>query len=177
VNREAFQEFYEETAAALRAYLRMTCKHWALADDLMQETYLRMLRQKLRALEVGRRKAYLYKTAHSVLADHYRARRREEHWNAQQSMAGSTEHCELSNFVGGDCGAASNRFDLPIDMQSAFEALKAKQQTLLWLAYVEGFNHDEIAEVIGVNSASVRVLLSRARATLAAPKRRGSPNG
>jgi RNA polymerase sigma factor (sigma-70 family) len=52
-------------------------------------------------------------------------------------------------------------------MQRIFETLKTRQQTLLWLAYVEGFRHDEIAEVMDLNSRSVRVLLSRARAELA----------
>ena len=58
--------------------------------------------------------------------------------------------------------------ELPVDMQRVFETLKPRQQHLLWLAYVEGFNHDEIAEVIGVKANSVRVLLSRARSELAA---------
>jgi DNA-directed RNA polymerase specialized sigma24 family protein len=39
---------------------------------------------------------------------------------------------------------------------------------LLWLAYVEGFDHREIAAAKGVAEKSVRVLLFRARKALAA---------
>lgn len=166
MDRETFHRFYEETASALRAYLRMTCRNRALADDLMQETYLRMLRQQLREVDAASRRAYLYKTAHSVLIDHYRARR-EARWTEQSSSQGGIECTDFENAIELE-RSVLDQLELPIDMQRVFDTLKAKQQTLLWLAYVEGFKHDEIAEVIGVNASSVRVLLSRARAELAA---------
>jgi RNA polymerase sigma factor (sigma-70 family) len=49
-----------------------------------------------------------------------------------------------------------------------FRTLNARQQALLWLAYVEGFHHSEIAESLGIKEDSVRVVLSRARRQLAA---------
>lgn len=39
---------------------------------------------------------------------------------------------------------------------------------MLWLAHVEGRDHREIAEMIGVGHASVKVLLFRARRKLSA---------
>ena len=146
----------------------MSCRNSTLADDLMQETYLRMLRQRLQELNAAQRKAYLYKTARSVLADHYRARQREGRWNGQQSSRRATAYADADNLVALERCSELDELELPIDMQAVFDALNERQQTLLWLAYVEGFKHDEIAEVIGVNARSVRVLLSRARAELAA---------
>ena len=35
------------------------------------------------------------------------------------------------------------------------------------LAYVEGLRHDELAQTLGVKTGSVRVMLFRAKATLA----------
>lgn len=46
--------------------------------------------------------------------------------------------------------------------------LSARDGQLLWLAYVEGFSHREIAPLIGVQENSVRVLLLRARERVAA---------
>jgi RNA polymerase sigma-70 factor (ECF subfamily) len=159
VDRATFQHFYEETASALRAYLRLTCRDAALADDLLQESYLRLLRRRMPELNAPQLKSYLYKTAQSALADHYRARQRET--RGQE---------ELASLVGTESDGAGNviEFGDRPDVQRVFETLKPKQQSLLWLAYVEGFKHDEIAEVIGVNAGSVKVLLSRARAELAA---------
>ncbi len=41
--------------------------------------------------------------------------------------------------------------------------LDLRQQTLLWLAYVESFRHREIAQMLDLAEKSVRVLLLRAR--------------
>ena len=50
-----------------------------------------------------------------------------------------------------------------IDVRRAFEALGARDRELLWLAYVVGLSHREIAKVARVGESSVRVLLYRAR--------------
>ena len=42
-------------------------------------------------------------------------------------------------------------------------ALKPMERQLLWLAYVEGLDHAEIASATGLNRLSVRTLLFRAR--------------
>jgi len=42
-------------------------------------------------------------------------------------------------------------------------ALKPRERELLWLAYVEGMNHAEIAGATGLRVLSVRLLLFRAR--------------
>jgi RNA polymerase sigma-70 factor (ECF subfamily) len=59
------------------------------------------------------------------------------------------------------------------DMTRAFRQLKPEHRSLLWLAYVEGFDHREIAAARGVQEKSVRVLLFRARQALAAILGRG----
>jgi RNA polymerase sigma-70 factor (ECF subfamily) len=48
-----------------------------------------------------------------------------------------------------------------------FAQLKTQEQSLLWLAYVEGFNHREIASALQLREKSIRVLLFRARKRLA----------
>jgi RNA polymerase sigma factor (sigma-70 family) len=168
VDRQTFHGFYEQTASALRAYLRFTCGNRTLADDLMQESYLRMLRRHLPELDGAQRIAYLYKTARSVLADHYRARRREARWRDEYSSPGATGCTEVEGTVRFEDLPAADAFELPFDMQRVFDTLSGRQQNLLWLAYVEGFRHEEIAEIIGVTTSSVKVLLSRARTELAA---------
>jgi RNA polymerase sigma-70 factor (ECF subfamily) len=50
---------------------------------------------------------------------------------------------------------------------SVFGSLKPQEQSLLWLAYVEGFDHREIASALQLKEGSIRVLLFRARKKLA----------
>ena len=57
--------------------------------------------------------------------------------------------------------------EMRTDMRMAFERLKSRERQLLWLAYVEGANHQEIAHSTGLRAGSVKLLLFRARRRLA----------
>jgi len=45
--------------------------------------------------------------------------------------------------------------------------LKPRERQLLWLAYVEGMSHHEIAAALNLKSGSIRPLLFRARRRMA----------
>ena len=151
VDEITFQVLYERMASPLRSYLRMLCRDSALADDLLQETFLRFLRAKVPGLEDHQVKTYLYKTATSVANDHWRSaqreRRKTEAWLPEREVPGTPE--------------------LSRDMERLFKTLDSRQQSLLWLAYVEGFSHSEIAALLGLKEQSVKVVLLRARRQLA----------
>ena len=120
----------------------------------MQEAYLRLLRAKWKDRKdanIHQLRAYLYKTALSLIADHGRRLARQRKWR------------ELAPKQEADCPQP----ELGIDMQRLFERLAPKQQTLLWLAYVEGASHREIASALGVRESGVRVALFRARGKMA----------
>ncbi len=55
-----------------------------------------------------------------------------------------------------------------MDIAKTFGVLRPMERQLMWLAYVEGATHREIAAALGLREGSVRVLLSRARAKMAA---------
>jgi RNA polymerase sigma-70 factor (ECF subfamily) len=52
-------------------------------------------------------------------------------------------------------------------MARTFRELKPQERVLLWLAHVEGTEHREIAQTLGLKAASVPVMLFRARRKLA----------
>ena len=58
---------------------------------------------------------------------------------------------------------AGEAIDLRHDMDEAFARLSPQQRSLLWLAHVEGYRHDEIAEMLDLREKSIKVLLFRAR--------------
>jgi RNA polymerase sigma-70 factor (ECF subfamily) len=55
------------------------------------------------------------------------------------------------------------RFESSIDVRAMLQYLKPRERELLWLAYVEGMDHAEIAAATGLGRLSVRTLLFRAR--------------
>ena len=58
----------------------MMCNDAAVADDLLQETFYRFLRSGPSGLNEFQMKAYLYKTAISLVSDHWRTLNRQRSW-------------------------------------------------------------------------------------------------
>jgi RNA polymerase sigma-70 factor (ECF subfamily) len=151
VDEIAFGRFYERTAPALRSYLRTLTRDATLADDLLQESFLRFLRMRESEMNEFQMKSYLYKTATSVAIDYWRAHAHER--RSQPDMAALS-------------GPAPNS-DLCHDLERVFDRLEPRQRAMLWLAYVEELRHREIAELLGIKEKSVKVVLLRARRRLA----------
>jgi RNA polymerase sigma-70 factor (ECF subfamily) len=150
MDEENFRLFYNRTARPLRAYLAATLHDRSLADDLMQETFLRFLQADLPAsMEEDHRKNYLFRIATNLMRDHFRAAHRRH-------PDGSPSQPRLD-----ECIAQKN------DLRRIMERLKPRERELLWLAYVEQFSHHEIALMIGAKSQSIRSMLARARESFA----------
>ena len=149
MEEDAFRRFYLEVGPALRGYIRKTCGNAALADDLLQEAFYRFLRADLPRMDPPQMKAYLFKTATSLLIDHWRREKREKYWKSiwNPLTLRSDERSE--------------------DLPQTLSKLRPVDRALLWLAYVEGFDHSEIAAALRLKDKSVRVLLFRARKKLA----------
>jgi RNA polymerase sigma-70 factor (ECF subfamily) len=152
-----FCEFYEQTARHLRAYVRSMVFDQALVDDLLQESYFRLLKAGLPAsMDMVYRKNYLYRIATNLVRDNRRAPRLEQ-LSDERGLAASDEP-----------------FGKAQDVKRAFGRLKPKERELLWMAYVERFSHKEIAAVFHGKAASIRPMLARARGKFAdLLKRRG----
>ena len=83
MDEAAFLDLYEEAAPKLWSFIRRTSGDAALTDDIFQETFYRFLRARLPILERRQMKAYLYRTALSLLSDHWRRLKRERRWSLE----------------------------------------------------------------------------------------------
>jgi RNA polymerase sigma-70 factor (ECF subfamily) len=149
----AFAAWYETTFPALWAYVVKSVGDRTTADDIAQEAFVRLLQTDTSGLNASQAKAYLYRIATNLMHDHWRRSGREVRDDeAALAVADGTQ---------GD-GAA-----IRLDVAEAFDQLGPKERMLLWLAYVEGYGHRDIAGMMELREKSVRVLLFRARHRLA----------
>ena len=74
MDEDAFRAFYDRTARQAWAYLYRATGDAALADDLLQETYYRLLRGRAVFDSEEHRVHYLFRIAANLLADTYRRR-------------------------------------------------------------------------------------------------------
>lgn len=160
LDEDGFEAFYRRTASGLWRYLCRITGDPAQADDVAQDAYLRFLARPGRRTDERGRRAYLYQIATNLCRDRWRRARRE-----QGFLAGRLAELRAR---GRDALCAPGRDgDLAQDLGTAMTSLKPRERALVWLAYVEGHRHQEIAEILGVRPGSVRVLLHRARHKLA----------
>jgi RNA polymerase sigma-70 factor (ECF subfamily) len=157
MTEEAFRAFYERTARPLWAYLARTTGEPHTADDLLQESYYRLLRSTVIFDDETHRKNYLFRIATNLLRDRHRRPGREVALpddDAEQPLASESTSPEAR---------AEGR-----DVTRALGALKPRDRQLLWLAYAQGMSHAEISGALGVRTGSVKQLLYRARTRLSA---------
>jgi RNA polymerase sigma-70 factor (ECF subfamily) len=95
--------------------------------------------------------SYLYRIATNLVYDRWRSMRRETEWEQVTRVE----------------QMPPEPVGLKRDVEQALARLSPRERALVWLAYVEGYPHKDIARVLEVKDKSVRVLLFRARRKLA----------
>ena len=144
---QALGEFYEKHARGVWAYAYRVIGNAADADDIVQEAFLRLFKAERLPDGDEELRRYVFRVAGNLIADKWRRRARDERAMFPAPESGPTEGRDL-------------------DVVRIFSELKPRERALLWLAYVEGDSHADIAASLRVGRDSVKVLLSRARARL-----------
>lgn len=150
MDESSFRALYEQTSTPLLRYLISILRTSDAAEDLLQETYCRFLTARLPPMDERQTHNYLFRIATNLLHDRWR--RLPEDFPFVDSIEISTPTPHLERRLG---------------VRQAFSRLKPRERQLLWLAYIEGSSHQEIAETTGLRSGSIRLLLFRARHKLA----------
>lgn len=158
MDEDAFRAFYDRTAGALWGYLSRISGDRQVADDLLQESYYRLLKASVTFASEAHRRNYLYRIATNLVRDARRSPR--PLFDAGFDMA--------------TMAAPQSPVDVEgrADVRRAFTQLKPRERALLWLAYAQGSSHSEIAGVLGLKTGSIKLLLFRARRRLAATLQR-----
>jgi RNA polymerase sigma-70 factor (ECF subfamily) len=152
LDEDAFQAIYDRTARPLWSYLLRVGGRRDIADDLLQETYCRFLARSPRnrqAMSEAETRSYLFRIATNLQRDRWR---RGEHAVAD----------DIEEPVGEISSREPDQARC-MDVRRAMQKLRPRERQLLWLAYVEGMSHEELAAATGLSSLSIRLLLSRAR--------------
>jgi len=144
VNETSFNALYEALAAPLWKYVARVSRRHDIADDVLQESFFRFLKSKRTDLNAAEARLYLFRIATNLLNDRWR--RGDDTFAAETTEA-----------------VSENNPDVAIDATRMLQGLKPRSSQLLWLAFVEGMSHSEIAKATGLNTMSVRVLLARAK--------------
>jgi RNA polymerase sigma-70 factor (ECF subfamily) len=153
----AFRALWDRHGAPLHRFILRQVRRPTVAQELLQETFLRAYRGAGRYQPRAAVSAWLFRIAANLCANH--------------TEAASSRHELLSEpperaDPGPGPAEQLQQAELSAAVEAALAALPAQQRTAVQLARFEELSYAEIAEILGVSVAAVDGLLQRARQTL-----------
>ena len=157
-DRNALEELYLLHFDRIYSYLHMSVGNRHDAEDLTTQTFLRMLEsiQKFK-WQAAPFSAWLFRIAHNLAMDHFRANRR---WQPEE---------DVPEAPGSEEPSAEFAAMQSIGRQSMFELidqLSSEQQQVLTLKFVFNFANAEVATILGKTEGAIKSLQHRALASL-----------
>ncbi|BCS94411.1 RNA polymerase sigma factor [Desulfoluna limicola] len=150
----AFRELVERHQTGLYSFALRFCGVKEESEDAVQETFLRLFRNRSRFDTSGSMKAYLYKVCRNLLIDAARKRRPEPLDDSLEIAPGPSAYDSLSHKEGLN------------SLSRALDSLPENQRTAMVLRHTEELAYAEISEVMGLSLSAVESLLVRGRRTL-----------
>jgi RNA polymerase sigma-70 factor (ECF subfamily) len=157
-DREALEELYLIHFDRIYSYLHMSVGNRHDAEDLTTQTFLRMLesikRFRWRSAPFS---AWLFRIAHNLAMDHFRASRR---WQPEEDVPeppGDEEpsaEAQALQAIGRE------------SMLELIEGLSQEQQQVLTLKFVFNFPNAEVATILGKTEGAIKSLQHRALVSL-----------
>ena len=157
-DREALEELYLIHFDRIYSYLHVSVGNRHDAEDLTTQTFLKML-EKIGSFrwQSAPFSAWLFRIAHNLAMDHFRASRR---WQPEEEVPeppGETEpSAELAAFQ--SIGRQS--------MLELIEDLSQEQRQVLTLKFVFNLPNGEVATILGKTEGAIKSLQHRALVSL-----------
>jgi RNA polymerase sigma-70 factor (ECF subfamily) len=154
-SRRSFEELARRYKRRLFVYLRPRLGSDQDAEDMVQETFLKLFRNIRNYDPAFRFSTWLYTSASRLAISSYRKKKL-----AARSL-GAEAAGDLADPAVGAAGEADSA-----GLWDAARTLGGYQYRVLWLRYGEDMNVEEIAGALGKSRLAVRLLLHRARTNL-----------
>jgi RNA polymerase sigma-70 factor (ECF subfamily) len=172
--REDDSAAFERLVSQYQRRLLTVLQHWLgnrdLAEDLVQEVFLRVFRARKNYEPTARFSTWIFTIAHNVARNARRtlARRREVHM--QQQTTESQELATLEELAKAASGMMPTRQldkrEMSDVVNMAIGLLNERQRMAVLLCKFEGMSYVDIADTMGMTPSAVKSLLSRARGNL-----------
>ena len=146
---------YEQHRDAIYGFLRRATRDAEVAEDLLQETFARLLIAYRAGREPDQLQPWLYRVASNLVTS--RGRRL---WTVTRWLAGQRRDDHLASAASPEASAI--RREWSSEVADALGTLSEESRTALLLA-AQGFVGREISDAIGRTEAATRTLMCRAR--------------
>lgn len=165
-DRDALEELYLLHFDRIYSYLHMSVGNRYDAEDLTTQTFVKMLESIGRfRWQAAPFSAWLFRIAHNLAMDHFRASRR---WQPEE---------DVPEPPGSEEASAEDQAMHVLGRQSMVELidkLSPEQQQVLTLKFVFNFPNAEVATILGKTEGAIKSLQHRALVSLEKQLARGA---
>jgi len=147
------ERLWKDLSDRLRSFLRRRVSDEQTAEDLLQETFVRIHRRLDGVRDTERIDSWVFQIARNLLADHYRAKSRETQKLADDIGDEVEEQGNLNELVAGWLPEMIRQ--LPETYRDALE-----------LYELEGLSQQEIADRLGISLSGAKSRVQRGRTKL-----------
>ncbi len=127
------------------------------AQDIVQETFLRLWTHREKLSEVINAEAYCVRMVRNVFVDMHRVKK-------LKIAAIDGEVVRVAD--ADDVGQGMEQRQMADVAKQMIDKLPEQQRKIIMMKDVEDYSYDEIAEATGMNGSTIRTTLSRARKTV-----------
>lgn len=152
---EALEQIYRAYEGLVYTLARRLCRSAEDAEDALQDTFLEVCRSigGFRGTEPGMLTAWVKRVAASKALMRLRRERYRETDELEEELV------ESAGMRGADVA-------LQMDLETVLGRLSDRARTVVWLHDVEGYTHEDIAELMGMTVSFSKSQLARAHARL-----------
>lgn len=168
-DRSAFGLLVDRYKDSMVNYLTRMTDSRAQAEEMAQETFLRLYLHRERYSEQGKLGAFLYRIATNLCRSEHRRQRRQRLLrlgflsSANGSAGGSNGHAAVTSVTPQSELLAQEAQDL---LRRAITQLPLRFRVPLVLHEIEGLSYQEVAQVTGCRENTVKSRISRGRSQL-----------
>lgn len=157
----AFEALFRRWAGPLLRYLERMLGEVGAAEELVQESFLRVHRARATYKPDARFSSWLYRIGTNLALNELRRPGRR----APHESVGEDDPLPTASEAASDVVVDARREIGALDR--ALRALPERQRAALWLVAIEGQSYAEVAASLDVSEQAVKALVHRARSSLA----------
>jgi len=139
----------------VRKFILTSVKNESLADDLIQETFIRIQENLASVRDPEKISAWIFQIAHRLCQDHFRT--------LKKSSIHEEIHDGLVNIEETPIQKKLEQGEMSQCVQDKLSLLPETQRSIIIFADIMEFSHQEIAEILGLTVENVKVRLHRGR--------------
>lgn len=156
-DNDALSNLYVEFAHELYSYGLKIAKDEYLVKDCIQETFIQLIERRKMLSITASIHIYLFKSLRNRILEELRTKSKKQNIIGQLSE----RHYEYEQHAEQLIIDLEVKKNIRDTVSLSIAKLPSRQKEIVYLKYTQGFNYDEIAELLNIDKASARTLLYR----------------